>query len=85
MNLALQPVAQVVRRDVQVVINLQPEPELRGVAKETRQPQGSISRDAAFAEHNFVDPARVDANAQGKAVLVKAQRLQEFFLQNFAR
>jgi hypothetical protein len=35
--------------------------------------------------HNLVDAARIDANVAGQAILANAQRLEEFFQQDFAR
>ena len=81
----VKPRAELVFGDIQVVLSLQSLPELRGIAKEARQPQGGIGGDGAFAKHDLVDAARIHTNVNGEAVLAQVHRLDEFLQQHFTR
>jgi len=45
-----------VPRPAQIIVRLQARPQFRAGAKEPRQPQGGVRRDAALGQNNLVDP-----------------------------
>ena len=83
--IASQIFGQHLARDRQVVVRLQVQPELGFHAEVDAQARGGIGGDAALAGDDFPDAALRQTDFLGQPVLGYAQRLEEFFQQDFAR
>ena len=68
-HLVLESIGQALFFDFEIVQGLKVHPEMRFHAEMSGQPQGGISRDGAFSMHDFVDPARRNAEVLGEAIL----------------
>src|SRR5262252_6780838 len=69
----------------QVVVGLEIYPELRGVAKVTRQAQGCVGGDGSTFVHNFTNSRDRDAEVAGQSIYADAEREHELLAQNLAR
>src|SRR6266511_3891952 len=75
----IQPFSELIFGNIQIILGLQSEPELRRVSKETCQTQCCISSDSTLAKHDLVDAACIHADVNGKAVLAQVQGFDGFF------
>jgi len=71
-HLALQPATQLVLLDFQIIACLQIHPEILGHPKITRQSQGGIRADGAFAMYDFIDAPRRHGDILGQGILAQA-------------
>ena len=67
-----------VKYAVKLITGLQIEPELSGGSEKFAQTDRGVRRDRPLAVHDFVDPARRDADFPRQSVLGNAQWLQKF-------
>ena len=79
-----QILGQRLARKRQVIVRLQVQPELGFHAEVDAQARGGVGSDAALAGDDFADAALRHADLLGQPVLGDAQRLEEFFQQDFA-
>ncbi len=66
----------------EVKIHLQAQPERGGISEIYRQPQGGVSRDAAFAMDNFIDSTGGNAQSAPKVILANLHGFEELFEEN---
>src|ERR1043166_8771798 len=83
-HIPLDPLAQPVALDIEVIRRLQFQPEPVRGAEETRQTERGIGSHRPRAVHDLVDPAGRDLQALGQSVLRKLQGLEELLEQNLA-
>jgi hypothetical protein len=79
-DLAFEPVFG----NIQIIIHLQAQPELRRILEIAGQPERGVSGNTPFAKHDFVYPARRDMERDGKFVLRQTHGRDEFVLQNLS-
>src|ERR1035437_2850745 len=72
-------------RDRCVVVGLTAKPPSIAEPKVPAQPQVSVRGDGSFTCHDISDSLRRHADVFGQSVLSQAKRLQELFIQHFAR
>jgi len=70
---------------VQIIVHLQPEPELRRHVEVARQTQRRIRGNAPLALDDFVNPSRRHADVQGQAVLAKGHGFEKLVQEYLAR
>ena len=78
-----QILGQHLTRERQVVMRLQVQPEFGFHAEKDTQARGGICGNAALAGDDFTNAALRYADFLGQPVLGDAQRLEEFFQQDF--
>src|SRR5208282_1689754 len=83
-HLATQSVPQSVLLDLQVVANLQVQPEPLRCAEVPRQPKCGVRADRSGPVHNLVDPPRRHTRLLRQPVLADVQGGQELFQQDLA-
>ncbi len=64
LRFSLQARLQSVCGDIEVIIHLETQPQLRRRANVARQPKRGIHSHATLAQYDLVDPARRDADVQ---------------------
>jgi hypothetical protein len=83
-HFTVQPLAKMIFGNVEIVLGLEPQPKLGGVAKEACQAKGCVCGDTALAEHDFIDTPCIHTDINCKAILTQVHRFDEFLEKYFA-
>jgi len=67
----------------EIALDLQPVPELGGLAEEGTEADGHDGSNRSVAEHDLVDRARGDSDSAGHGVLRNSHRREVFLEQDF--
>ena len=84
LDLALETLAELVGGHVEVVVGLQPEPELGRGAEVASEAESGLGHHPPLAEDDLIDATRADADAQPQAVLAQIQWVEEPLEQHLA-
>src|SRR3954469_12311036 len=71
--------------NLQIVMRLQVQPELRRHLKIPAETQRSVRSDSSLAFDDLVDPTRRNSDVFGKTILRDAHRFEKFLFQNLTR
>ena len=83
-HLALDPASEQVLGQVQIVVSLQPEPELRRIPEELPQPQRGVRGDPPLLEYDLVDAPGGHTDIDRDTVLAKPHWEEELLAQHFS-
>ncbi len=78
-NFPFDFILQLASRDLQIIMSLQIDPELRRRIKCNRQPQSSISGNPSFLSNDRIDPVRGDSQLSSQSILAYTQWFHKLF------
>jgi hypothetical protein len=81
----LKATSETILLNLEVVVGLKVQPELRRVTKILCQAERGVSRQGPLPEHDLVDTTARNTDVFGQTVLAEPKRLQELLKENFAR
>ena len=84
-DLLIDPVTRFVLGRLDLVLHLQAQPEVDGVAEVTCQPHRRVGGDGAFAPDDLADSHGRDAKVFGEPILTDSHGVEELLAQDFAR